>query len=322
MTRCGCGPVFLNDVKEADMQDRKFAGIFPYLVSPVDEDGAVREKVLRELVDHLIDSGVHGLVPLGSTGEFFYLDWEQRKRIVEIVLDEAAGRVPVIPGVASGAVNDAVHQVEYYNSLHVDGILSVLNVYFPLNQNGIYNYFKAVAEASESPVVLYNNPKFTGFEIENETLLRLSELPMVQYYKDASANTGRLFELSNKLQGRMGIFSASAHVPVFVMMMGGSGWMAGPACVIPKQSVALYELCRDKKWDEAMALQRKLWGINSIFQKYGLAACIKGALTLQGFDVGEPVAPTKRLTPEGWEEIGKVLNEMKEIEEALENGAC
>ena len=105
MTLRGCGPVFLNDVKEADMQDRKFAGIFPYLVSPVDEDGTVREEVLRALVDHLIDFGVHGLVPLGSTGEFFYLDWEQRKRIVEIVLDETAGRVPVIPGVASGSVD-------------------------------------------------------------------------------------------------------------------------------------------------------------------------------------------------------------------------
>ena len=299
------------------VEEKRFAGIYPYLVSPVEEDGTVKEEVLRRLVSHLIDCGVHGLVPLGSTGEFFYLDWDQRRKIVEIVLDEAKGRVPVIPGVASSSINDAVRQVEYYNELGADGILSVLNVYFPLDQNGIYNYFKAVAEASEVPVVLYNNPKFTGFEIANDTLLRLSELPAIQYYKDASSNTGRLFELSTKLKGKMEIFSASAHVPVFVMMMGGSGWMAGPACVIPKQSVALYDLCKAQKWDEAMALQRKLWSINSIFQKYGLAACIKGALTMQGFDVGEPVAPTKRLTPEGKEEIRKVVEKMKKIEEEL-----
>lgn len=292
------------------MQEKKFAGIFPYLVSPVNEDGSIREKVLRSLTDHLIGEGVHGLVPLGSTGEFFYLDWEQRRSIVEIVLDEAAGRVPVIPGVASASVNDAVRQTEYYNDLGVDGILAVLNVYFPLDQNGIYTYFREIAQASKVPVVLYNNPKFTGFEIENETLLKLSELPMVQYYKDASANTGRLFELSSRLQGRMNIFSASAHVPVFVMMMGGSGWMAGPACVIPRQSVQLYQLCKDRKWEKAMALQRTLWSINTVFQKYGLAACIKGALTMQGFDVGEPIAPTKRLTPAGKEEIRKVLTEL------------
>ena len=295
------------------MKESKFEGIFPYLVSPVNDDGTIRENVLRDMVDYLINAGIHGLAPLGSTGEFFYLNWEQKKRIVEIVLDQAAGRVPVIPGVASGSVNDAVNQVKYYNSLHVDGILSVLNVYFPLDQNGIYNYFRNVAEASESPVVVYNNPKFTGFEIENETLLKLSEIPTIQYYKDASANTGRLFELSNRLRGKMGIFSASAHVPVFVMMMGGKGWMAGPACVIPKQSVALYELCRDRKWDEAIVLQRKLWGINSVFQKYGLAACIKGALTLQGFNVGEPIAPTKKLSEAGWKEIRKVLEEIGEL---------
>ena len=141
------------------VEEKRFAGIYPYLVSPVEEDGTVKEEVLRRLVSHLIDCGVHGLVPLGSTGEFFYLDWDQRRKIVEIVLDEAKGRVPVIPGVASSSINDAVRQVEYYNKLGVDGILSVLNVYFPLDQNGIYNYFKAVAEASEVPVVLYNNPK-------------------------------------------------------------------------------------------------------------------------------------------------------------------
>ena len=103
------------------------------------------------------------------------------------------------------------------------------------------------------------------------------------------------------------------NMPMQGMNMGGNGWMAGPACVIPKQSVALYELCRDRKWDEAMALQRKLWSINSIFQKYGLAACIKGALTLQGFDVGGPIAPTKKLSEDGWKEIRKVLEEIGEL---------
>ena len=106
-----------------------------------------------------------------------------------------------------------------------------------------------------------------------------------------------------------------------LMMMGGSGWMAGPACVIPKQSVQLYQFCRDRKWDEAMTLQRRLWSINTVFQKYGLAACIKGALTMQGFDVGEPIPPTKRLTPAGREEIRKVLTELGALSSITGHGA-
>ena len=190
----------------------------------------------------------------------------------------------------------------------VDGILGVLNVYFPLKQKDIYNYFASIAE-----VVLYNNPKFTGFEINVETLFELSELPNVNYYKDASSNTGRLFRLSNLVGDRMKIFSASAHVPLFIMMMGGAGWMAGPSCVVPKESVELYNLCKEKKWEEALVLQRKLWLINNVFQKYNLAACIKAGLEIQGFDVGGPIAPNPNLDQKAKDEIKAVLEEIQGV---------
>ena len=87
------------------------------------------------------------------------------------------------------------------------------------------------------------------------------------------------------------MFSASAHIPAAVMLIGGVGWMAGPACIIPRQSVELYDLCRRARWDEAMALQRKLWRINEAFARFNLAACIKAGLAIQGYDVGDPVPP-------------------------------
>ena len=290
-----------------------FEGIFPYLVSPVNEDGTVREKVLRDLVNHLIDCGVHGLTPLGSTGEFFYLDWEQKREIVIIVVEETAGRVPVVAGVGCSTIREAKYQSKEFEKLGVDGILGVLNVYFPLKQKDIYNYFASIAEAVDCQVVLYNNPKFTGFEINVETLFELSELPNVNYYKDASSNTGRLFRLSNLVGDRMKIFSASAHVPLFIMMMGGAGWMAGPSCVVPKESVELYNLCKEKKWEEALVLQRKLWLINNVFQKYNLAACIKAGLEIQGFDVGGPIAPNPNLDQKAKDEIKAVLEEIQGV---------
>jgi 4-hydroxy-tetrahydrodipicolinate synthase len=284
-----------------------FHGIFPYLVSPVNADGTIRESVLRDLVEHLIQCGVHGLTPLGSTGEFFYLSHEQRRKIVEIVVDQTKHRVPVVAGVAASNSLEACQEAQEFERMGVEGILSVLTVYFPLKQDEIYAYFADVARSVTCPVLLYNNPKFTGFDISVDTLTKLSEIPNICCYKDASPNTGKLLELSLKVGDSLDIFSASAHVPLFVMMLGGKGWMAGPACVIPRESVQLYQLCVEKKWDEAMVLQRKLWSINSVFQRYGLAGCIKAALTLQGFDVGDPIKPRKALTEAAREEIKQAI---------------
>jgi 4-hydroxy-tetrahydrodipicolinate synthase len=103
------------------------------------------------------------------------------------------------------------------------------------------------------------------------------------------------------------VFSASAHIPAAVMLIGGVGWMAGPACVVPAQSVRLYELCRSGAWEQAMALQRRLWRLNELFARYNLAACIKGALELQGFPVGPPLPPQAPLGEVGREEVRAVL---------------
>jgi 4-hydroxy-tetrahydrodipicolinate synthase len=103
------------------------------------------------------------------------------------------------------------------------------------------------------------------------------------------------------------VFAASSHIPAAVMLIGGKGWMAGPACLIPAESVELYELCRAGRWDDAMALQRKLWRVNQVFAKYSLAACVKGGLELMGFDVGAPLLPQPRLDAAGKAEVREVL---------------
>jgi 4-hydroxy-tetrahydrodipicolinate synthase len=105
----------------------------------------------------------------------------------------------------------------------------------------------------------------------------------------------------------MKVFAASAHIPAAVMLIGGVGWMAGPACVAPRQSVELYETCVRKDWDKAMALQRPLWALNQAFAKHALAACIKGGLRLQGYEVGDPLPPQAPLSPQGIEDVRKAL---------------
>lgn len=290
-----------------------FHGIFPYLVSPVDEaTGRVRERVLRELVEHLIACGVHGLSPLGSTGEFAYLSFEQRSEIVRIVIDAAAGRVPVLAGVAAFATNDAIRQAEAHVRLGADGLILILQQMFPVPPRAVEGYFRAIAEAlPQTSMTLYTNPGLLGGDVPMDVLDALSHLANIEYVKDASGNTGRILSMLNRMGARIRVFSASAHIPLLVLKLGGVGWMAGPACVMPRECVRLYDLARAGKWDEAMAEQRRQWAINEVFTRYALAACIKTALQLQGFDVGNAIAPQEALKPEAVEDIRRALAQLQ-----------
>jgi 4-hydroxy-tetrahydrodipicolinate synthase len=287
--------------------DGSFHGVFPYLVSPIDASGEVDARVLARLCDDLIAAGVHGLSPLGSTGEFAYLSWPQRRAVVEVVVGAARGRVPVVAGVASTTIADAVVQAREFARLGCDGILGVLEAYFPIGDDGVYAYFRAIADAVPLPVVLYTNPNFQRSDLSLPVIERLSHVANIGYIKDASFNTGRLLSIIERVEGRMKVFAASSHIPACVMMIGGVGWMAGPACVAPRQSVELYDACRSGDWARAMVLQRPLWRLNQAFAKHNLAACIKGGLALQGYPVGAPLPPQAPLSPDGVEEVRQAL---------------
>jgi 4-hydroxy-tetrahydrodipicolinate synthase len=289
-----------------------FHGVFPYLVSPVEPDGRIRNGVLGRLCDDLIKSGVHGLTPLGSTGEFAYLDHAQRAAVVQTTIEAAGGRVPVVAGVVSTSTADAVAQAKSYQKLGADGILAILEAYFPLGDAQVYSYFRAIADAVDIPVVIYTNPQFQRSDLTLDVIARLSAHPRINYIKDASTNTGRLLSIMNRCGDAIRVFSASAHIPAAVMLIGGVGWMAGPACIIPRQSVELYNLCKARRWDEAMVLQRKLWRINEAFARYNLAACIKAGLAIQGYDVGDPIPPQAALTADERKAVETVLRDLDE----------
>jgi len=290
---------------------RDFHGVFPYLVSPIDASGRVLTDVLGRLASDLIANGVHGLTPLGSTGEFAYLDREQRTTVVRATIEAAAGRVPVVAGVASTATDDAVAQAKSYQRLGADGILAILEAYFPVRDAQVEAYFRAIADAVDIPVVLYTNPQFQRSDLSLDAIEKLSTHPRIRYIKDASTNTGRLLSIMNRCGRSISVFSASAHIPACVMLIGGVGWMAGPACLIPRQSVRLYDLCRAGQWLEAMELQRRLWQVNEAFARFNLAACIKAGLEGQGYPVGNPVPPQ---APLGAEERRLVAAALVEVE--------
>jgi len=282
-------------------------GIYPYLVSPVDRAGAVDEGMLERLVSDLIAAGVNGVTPLGSTGEIVYLTPPQRRAVVAATLRAAKGRVPVVPGVAAFATTDAVDQAREFVAMGADGLVVMRQNAFPASEEGIIEYFTEVARAVDVPIILYTNPTLLGTDFSPESLTALADVPNIRYIKDATGDTGRILTLINRFGDRLEVFSASAHIPAFVFLLGGVGWMAGPACVIPQAAAELYRRVSTGDVQGALALQRPLWGINECFRKYPLAACIKAALQLRGYAVGDPIRPQRALDAKARDEIAAAL---------------
>lgn len=282
-------------------------GVVPYLPTPLAIDGTVDTAALHRLCDHLIGQGVHGLTPLGSTGEFAYLDMAAKEQVVATTVAASAGRVPVIAGVASTTIKDAVAQARRWAELGADGILAVLEAYFPVPDAGVIAYFTAVADATPLPVTLYTNPNFQRSDLTLDAIDALSHHPNILFVKDASTNTGRLLSILNRCGDRIGVFAASSHVTTAVMLLGGRGWLAGPSCLIPAQNVRLFDLCEAGDWTAAMDLQRELWAVNQVFAQFNLAGAVKAGLRLQGFDCGDPAPPQPALTPDQIAKVARVL---------------
>lgn len=296
------------------MKGTNLRGIFPYLVTPLDSLGKIKEDALARLVEHLVDSGVHGITPLGSTGEGAYLDWPRKKRVIEIVVRTVKGRIPVVAGVNSLTTDGAEYEAAATEQLGVDGILAVLPTYFPIEPAQILHHFRSVARSVSCSVSLYTNPNFALWDFTLDVLDTLMEEENILYLKDASGNIAKLMSIVTALGDRLKIFSATAHVPLFVFMLGGVGWMAGPACLIPKQCISLYELACQKNYEEALKLQKKLWPLNQAFKKYSLAACVKAGLEIQGFEVGKPLLPQRQLSPAAVEDVRRILERVNEID--------
>ncbi len=267
----------------------EFSGIVPYLPTPL-RDGTINRECVTRLVDDLISAGVEGLAPLGSTGEVMYLDSRQRFDMVDAVVKAAAGRVPVIAGVADFSTRGIRQQIGELEAAGVDGFVIILQRYFPLTKEQQYSFYSAAAAATELPVVIYSN-SLLGDDISVDLAERLAGIPNVRYLKDASSNTGKLFSILERTGKELDVFAASAHVPAFVFELGGVGWMAGPACIAPKAAVAMWRAWLNGDRSRMWSLQDALWPLNEMFQKHSAARFIKFALSQQGYDVGDPCLP-------------------------------
>lgn len=236
----------------------KLQGCGTALVTPFREDQSIDEERLRSLVEWQVESGIHFLVPCGTTGETPTLTREEWLRVIDITIEVAGGRVPIVAGATSNSTADAVDRAkEVARRKGVDAILTASPYYNKPTQEGQYLHFKAIAEAVDKPLVLYNVPGRTGANIEPTTLGRLAKVPNIIAVKEASGNIGQIAEVFSHVPENFLIFSGDDAVTLPVIALGGVGIISVASNEIPREMSEMTCAALDNNWERARSMHRQ-----------------------------------------------------------------
>jgi 4-hydroxy-tetrahydrodipicolinate synthase len=222
-------------------------------------DGAVDEKALRDLVDWQIEEGIHGLVPVGTTGESPTLSHEEHKRVVELTVQEAAGRVPVIAGAGSNNTIEAVDLARHAEKAGADAVLVVTPYYNKPGQEGLYQHYKAINDAIGIPIIIYNIPPRSVIDMSVETMARLFELENIAGVKDATANLARVSMQRQAMGASFNQLSGEDATALGFMAHGGDGCISVASNVAPKLCSQLMDACLAGEYGKALELQDRLF---------------------------------------------------------------
>lgn len=264
------------------MSEARFAGCGTALVTPFTIDGAVDEPALRALVDWQIEEGVHFLVPIGSTGEAATLAPEEQRRVVEIVVEQTNGRVPVMAGAGSNDTRRAVATSRAMRDAGATHLLHVAPMYNRPPQRGIVQHFRAIVEATDLPVIAYNVPGRTGCNIEAATALELAELPNVIGIKEASGNTAQIAEIIRNRPPHFSVLSGDDALTLAVMEAGGDGLISVVSNATPRPMAELVARCLAGEYTIARAIHERLepWMRAAFVESNPIP--VKAALALMG----------------------------------------
>jgi 4-hydroxy-tetrahydrodipicolinate synthase len=235
----------------------RFQGCGTALVTPFRPDLSLDEETFRALVRRQIEAGIHFLVPCGTTGENPTLEPDEHHRVVEIALEEAKGKLPVLAGCGGYHTGEVVALAREMEALGVDGLLSVTPYYNKPSQEGLYQHFLAIANAVELPIVVYNVPGRAGVNVEPATLRRLAEIDNIVGVKEASGNIAQIANLCATLPPDFAVLSGDDAITLAVAGLGGRGVISVASNVIPAVMAALAQACLDGRFEDARALQRK-----------------------------------------------------------------
>jgi 4-hydroxy-tetrahydrodipicolinate synthase len=262
-----------------------------------------------------MEGGVSGLVPCGSNGEAPYLSRQERKKVIETVVDEANGKVPVVAGTGSMSTRETVELTEDAKDLGVDAALVVTPFYFKLSNREICEHYRTLLKSVDIPIVVYNVPKFTGFSIEPKVISQIvSEHKNVVGVKDSSGNLVIMTEIVRSVGDRVSTLAGAADLTLPTLMLGGSGAVIAVANVFPKLCSSLYEAHKSGNRKQASELQRRVSSANEVLVKrHNQLSAIKEALKLRGMPGGYPRRPALPLKLEERKDIKNLLKMIQEL---------
>jgi 4-hydroxy-tetrahydrodipicolinate synthase len=281
------------------------------LVTPFKEDLSIDEDALRSFVDFQISEGINFLVPCGTTGESPTLSDAEHRRVVELVVQQTRGRVPVIAGAGGNNTAHVIKLARECERLGVDGLLSVTPYYNKPTQEGLYQHFKAIAESTSLPIILYNVPPRTYVNILPETIVRLAEIPNIIGVKEASGDISQIAEIINRVSPQFKVLSGDDSMTLPLIAVGGVGLISVASNEAPAQLTALTRACLDNNPEEARRLNRQLWPLMKANFIETSPGPVKAAVAMMG-KIKEvyrlPMVPVK---PETKEKLRAVLVNLK-----------
>lgn len=288
-------------------------GIIPPIITPFTEDGRFNEPVFRKMVNHLIHEGVHGVFPLGTTGEFYAFSDEEVRYILEVCKDEVAGRVPVYAGANHITTRGAIRLVHIAEEVGVDAVSVLTPMFVSQTQDEVYAFYKSVAESTSLPVIVYNNKPKTNVTVTPETIAKLAEIPNIVGVKDSTGdftNTEEYIRLTrgndhfHVLLGRDTLIHAG-------LCYGAAGAIASCANVAPRIAADIYDKYMAGDIAGSLEAQFTLAPLRIACNMGTFPAVIKEGLVMQGFPVGKCLEPIAELTAAEKEKLHKVLSEMR-----------
>ena len=294
-----------------------FTGVGTALVTPFTKNGDLDEAAVRRLGRRQIDGGVHFLVPCGTTGETPTLTAEERLRIVEIVVDEAHGQVPVLAGAGGYDTKEVIHMAREMERLGVSGLLSVTPYYNKPTQEGLYQHFKAIAESTTLPIIVYNVPGRTGVNVEVATLARMAEMPNIVGVKEASGNMTQMCEVAKAVPPEFLVLSGDDALTLPLMAVGGRGIISVASNEIPREMVQMVEAAERNDFAAARAIHSRILPLMQINFVEANPIPVKSAMAAMGLLEETYRLPMVAPRPASKEKIVKVLKELDLLKAAL-----
>jgi len=281
------------------------------MVTPLDKEENIDKKAIGRVVNYLIEGGVHGLFPLGSTGEWYGLDFDQKREIIETVMEANNKRLPIYAGTGAITTKETIRLAKLATEIGVDALSVITPVFITPNDQELYNHYQSIASSTDLPMILYNNPGRTGINLSVDLVVKLSKIDNIVGIKDSSGDMTQGAEYIRRTDDDFAVLAGRDTLIYGFLSYGGKGAIAATANIAPQIVVKIYEEYQKGNYQEALKAQFQLAPLRMAFSLGSFPAVIKEGLNLLGVEVGSTLKPVGPLTREAREKLKEVLKNLQ-----------